>query len=344
MDRVSDRKKAVKEQEKQEVLQKISRLQALFQEQKQHLDYFFSSIDLAKAERILQEILSCEGSLVFSGVGKSGLIAEKLVKTFLSIGIKAFFLCPLNSLHGDIGIISEKDLCVFLSKSGNTRELLDILPSLRQKKARLMAWVSQKNSILENLVDTSILLPLEKELCPFNLAPTTSPMLQLLFGDILAVAMMQEKKFTKKHFAENHPAGSIGKKLFLKVKDLMKTPEEIAFCDEKETVQDILHRLSAKRLGCVLVVDQEKKLLGVFTDGDLRRTMEKEPQKFLHRTLKEVMTRNPTWVEEDLLAQDALKKMEEDSKKRMSVLPVLKNSRVLGLLHMHDIIRSGLGE
>jgi len=316
-------------------------IDTLFSQQKQSIDYFFDSIDKKKVQIALDQILSCSGTLFFTGVGKSGFIAKKLAMTFVSTGTKAFFLSASEALHGDIGLVESNDLVIFLSKSGDTKELVDLIPFLRQRKAKILSIVSHQHSQLEKLSDQAILLPLQRELCPFNLAPTTSAALQLMFGDLLAVLVMQKKQITFDEYSHNHPSGNIGKKSFLKVKDLMLPYEGLPLCTEEQTVMDILPILSAKQCGSILVSDNNKQLLGIFTDGDLRRIIEKYQSKFLDKKMKDVMTSNFKFVSPNLLALEALNIM-ESNQKLVTVLPVLENQQLVGLIRMHDIVQSGI--
>lgn len=317
-------------------------MKAFFEEQRKYLNYFFDHLDMQKAEEILQKFLSCTGSLIFTGVGKSGIIAQKLVMTLLSIGTKAFFLPPIDALHGDLGILNEKDLFIVLSKSGETDELVRLIPHVRKKRAQIISFVSNLSSRIAESSDLSICLPLLKELCPFNLAPTTSTTLQLIVGDVLAIAMMKKKNFTLDEFALNHPAGMIGKKITLHVSDIMLKQDKIPFCKPSSRLIDVLCELSEKRCGCLLVVNEEKNLLGIFTDGDLRRSLQNHGTQVLEKPILELMTPSARWTEKNRLAIDAMKQMEEDPKRLITVLPVLENSKVVGLLRMHDILQAGL--
>ncbi len=315
----------------------------LFQEQQFLIGHFFENIDLKKVREILDKLLSCQGTVIFTGVGKSGIIANKLAATMLSTGTKAFYLSSLDALHGDLGVVSKNDVLVCLSKSGETKELLDLLPYVRKKEAFLIAVVSNPLSQLAKQADLFINLPLKKELCPFNLAPTTSTTLQLIFGDILAVALMRKKAFSLDEYALNHPSGSIGKKIILKVSDLMLTGDDLPLCLEKDLLIDVLDVFSLKKCGALLVIDKNKKLKGIFTDGDLRRSLSQDRQNFLYKPLKFLMNSSFKWIEKNQLAVKALQKMEEDSRKLVTVLPVLApDQKIEGLIRMHDILQIGL--
>jgi len=317
-------------------------LKNLFLDQKTLINAFFDSLDLKKAESLVNMIVNCKGTLFFTGVGKSGLIAKKIAGTFSSIEIKAFYLCPIDALHGDIGRVEKGDLFFMLSKSGYTGELIELIPHLKRKKADVIAIVCNDNTPLQKLSEASIHLPLKKELCPFNLAPTISSTIQLIFGDLLAISVMQKKELSIEVFAQNHPGGSIGKKLLVRVKDLMKKNAQVPTCLYEDKLIDILPILSEKRCGAIIITDLEKKLNGIFTDGDLRRALQKDPNSALQQKIGFYSNPSPRSISPDTLALDALKFMEKDPKKLVMVLPVVEEGRVVGILHMHDILQAGL--
>lgn len=320
----------------------MNMLQNLFAEQRRYLDTFFEGIDLVQSEAILQRLLACKGVVVLTGVGKSGHIAEKIAATLVSTGTRASFLSPGHALHGDIGFLSDKDLLIAFSKSGESQELLDLIPYVEKKGAGTVAVVSQPNSRLAKGCDLSIVLPVERELCPYDLAPTTSTAVQLIFGDCLAIALMKAKQFSMGDFALNHPAGFLGRKITLKVADLMLKGTELPVCSPSARLIDVLHELSVKRCGCLLAVDQEGRLQGIFTDGDLRRAIQSKGPDALQAQISTLMTSSPKTIRSDALAWDAMKMMEEDPIRLITVLPVIDQGQVLGLLRMHDILQAKL--
>ena len=265
-------------------------LKDLFEEYQRNLNYFFEHVEVSKAKEIFDLFLKCEGILIFTGVGKSGIIAEKLAMTMISTGTKALYLPPMNALHGDIGIMTEKDVLIYISKSGESEELLRLIPFAQRKGAKTVAWVSSPHSKLLLDSDLGISLPLNKELCPFDLAPTTSTSIQLIFGDVLSVALMKAKKFSLDEFALNHPAGTIGKKITLTVEDLMLQGEGLPLCNPNERLRDAIVTLTDKKCGCLLIVDNRQNLKGIFTDGDIRRALQKDPAAILEKTMEELMT------------------------------------------------------
>jgi len=318
-------------------------LKDLFLEQKNHLNNFFDTVDLDAAEELLQLFRECQGLLFFTGVGKSGLIAKKIAVTMTSVGVKALYLSPLDALHGDIGILSEEDIFVMISKSGESDELLHLVPYLRNKGAKLVCMTCVPGSRLAKGCDFEMVLPMEKELCPFGLMPTTSSAIQMIFGDILAAAMMISRNVQIEDYQMNHPAGTIGRRMTLKVSDLMLTGEDIPKTTPEKAVLDALVQLSDKRCGCLLIVDHEERLVGIFTDGDLRRALQKYGNEALSKTFDEVMTENPRSIPPDVLVTKAVEAMEADMRHPITVLPVVgEGKKVIGLIKMHDIIQSGV--
>jgi arabinose-5-phosphate isomerase len=276
-------------------------------------------------------------------VGKSGLIAKKIAFTLVSTGTRALFLSPVDALHGDLGMVDVNDVFIMLSKSGESDELMQLVPAIRNKGAILVGIVCNSQSRLAAACHHVVTLPFQSELCPFDMAPTMSTAFQMLFGDLVTVALMRRKNFSLDQYALNHPSGRIGKRITLKVKDLMLTGGKIPICTPEDKLGQVLVELSNKRCGCILVIDQEKKLKGIFTDGDLRRTLQRFGGTVLDVPMAELMTPNPKCILPELLGWDAMKLMEADYQKRITALPVIdEQGVVLGLLHMHDVIQSGL--
>lgn len=313
----------------------------LFTQLQDHLRFFFQNVSHFQMEQIVDLLLQTKGKIFLTGVGKSGHIAQKIAATLSSTGTISFFLSPSDALHGDLGMIGKDDVVIMLSKSGESLELLQLISPIRRKKALILSFVSSSESRLAKESDFSITLPVEKELCPYDIAPTTSTIVQLIFGDCLAIALMQKKEFSLLDFASNHPAGMIGRKIALKVLDLMLKEEELPLCKKSDILIDLLHELSIKRSGCLLVVEN-KKLLGIFTDGDLRRILHQLGSKGLHLPIEEVMTKSYRYTHSTTLAIDALHEMEKDLDHPITVLPVIDNQRLVGLIRMHDILQAGL--
>ncbi len=317
-------------------------LREIFNDQRKHLEYFFDHLNEEQAEAVFNLCANVKGFLILTGVGKSGLIAEKIAMTLVSTGTKALYLPSVNFLHGDIGIITSQDCVILLSKSGETEELLGLVPFIRRKGAQLIALVSNSQSRLAQQADIALSLPVEKELCPFDLAPTISTEVQLLFGDVLTMALMKHKGFTLASYGENHPSGTIGKKATIKVGHIMIQGASLPLCLPSKKLYEVLPEFSAKRLGCILITDETGKFQGIYTDGDLRRSLQSLGSDVMQKTIGELMTRAPISTQSDVLAWDALKLMQKDPKQWIMVLPVIEDERVVGLVRMHDIIHTGI--
>ncbi|MDR3624821.1 MAG: KpsF/GutQ family sugar-phosphate isomerase [Chlamydiales bacterium] len=314
----------------------------LFRSQQKYINYFFDHLDIELSEELLQKLLSCTGIVFFTGVGKSGIIAQKIAVTLVSTGTKAIYLSPTDTLHGDLGIITKNDIFVCFSKSGESEELLQLLPFIRNKGSFLVAIVSNLKSRLARACDMAIHLPLERELCPFDLAPTTSTAIQLIFGDVLTVGLMRARNFSLSEYAINHPAGRIGRRTTLLVKDIMLTGEKLPLCRRSDKLVDSLVELSDKRCGCLLVIDDKMHLEGIFTDGDLRRALQTFGASVLEKGMENLMVKSPRFTIPEKLAWEAMQFMENDIVKPITVLPVIKEDKLVGLVKMHDLIQSGL--
>lgn len=317
-------------------------LKDLFERQRAYLEYFFQHLKIEHCEAIFEYFEKCQGVIFFTGIGKSGYVAQKIAATMMSTGTKALYLSPIDALHGDLGMVSDKDILVIFSKSGETEELLQLLPSVRNKGALIIAVTSNCNSSLVKGAALFVELPCRSELCPFDLAPTTSTEIQLLFGDVMAIGLMQKKGFGADKFAQNHPHGQIGRRLTLRVKDLMLDKALTPLCFAQDKLQDVLNDFSNKRCGCLVVIDSEKKLKGIFTDGDLRRALQAKGEQVLKESVGNLMTSSPKSIDSTALAWDAMKLMEADQKHPVMVLPVIEGERVVGLIKMHDIIQAGI--
>ena len=318
-------------------------LSELFEKERSYLNHFFDHVDLQSVDKVLQELFNCQGMIIITGVGKSGIIAKKTAVTMTSVGSRAIFLSPTNALHGDIGIVNPGDVFLILSKSGESDELLNLIPFVRNKGAKIIAFVTSSNSRLANAVDLVLQLPSERELCPFDMAPTTSTTIQGIVGDVLAIALMRLKNISVEDFVQSHPAGRLGKRVTMLVDDLMLKGNAIPLCAPKDKLVDTLVVLSNKQCGCVLIIDESNQLLGIFTDGDLRRSLQKEGVAALDIAMDQLMTKNPRYIGPDLLAYDAMKSMERDQKHPVMVLPVLgKGKNVLGMIKMHDLVQAGI--
>jgi arabinose-5-phosphate isomerase len=296
-----------------------------------------------EVDRVIGILASCEAKVVLLGIGKSGIIAQKIAATMASGGTAAVYLHPSDALHGGLGMVTSEDVVIMLSNSGETDELLQLLPYLKRRKVPLIAIVGKLKSTLARQADAVLDASVDQEACPLNLAPTTSTTVALAIGDALAMTLMQAKGLTSDDFASNHPAGQIGKRLTLRVADLMHAgdanPTIASDASWMETISAITHY----GLGAVNVVDEKGRLDGVITDGDLRRSLQRTNANDLSNIKsQELMTRNPVVANPDMLAYDALRLMEERPS-QISVLPVVDGDRqCVGLIRLHDIVRSGL--
>lgn len=297
-------------------------------------------LDRESVERAVELLACCESKVIITGVGKSGIIAQKIAQTLVSTGTIAVFVHPSDALHGSLGVITSGDIVIALSNSGETDEILLLLPALKNRGIRLISIVGNTDSTLARQSDVFLDSSVDKEACPLNLAPTTSTTVALAVGDALAMTLMEAKGLTAEDFAANHPAGRLGKRLTLKVKNLMHDSPNIA---PEDGWLEVVKSLSQYSLGAVNVIDENQKLIGIITEGDLRRSIEKfSPENLPNLNAEQMMTKNPTVSSPEMLAFDALKLM-ENRPRQISVLPVVdENGICVGLLRVHDIVRSGL--
>ena len=297
----------------------------------------------AQVERVIELLANCDGKVVVLGVGKSGIIAQKIAATMTSAGTAALYLHPSDALHGGLGIVQGGDVVVVLSNSGETDEIVAMLPYLKNRKVGIVAIVGNLNSTLAHRADAVLDASVDQEACPLNLAPTTSTTVALAIGDALAMTLMKVKGLTTDDFANNHPAGRLGKRLTLRVADLMHSDTENPTISMGSSWVDVVRAISRGGLGAVCVVDDEGRLAGIITNGDLRRTIEQTDHDALARlSCDDFMTRKPTVATPDLLAYGALQLM-ENRRSQISVLPVIDSDGIcVGLIRLHDIVRSGL--
>ncbi len=292
--------------------------------------------------KTVQAIMTLEGKVVLLGAGKSGLIANKINATLRSTGLVSLFLHPNDAAHGDLGVVSHGDVIVMISKSGETDELIDLVPALRRKDVTLIALVGDEDSRLTHLADIWIDVGVEREACPIGLAPTSSTTVTMLMGDALAAVLTQLRGVTPDDFAANHPGGSLGKRLVLAVSDLMHHGEDNPLADPKTPMEIVLDLLSQSSLGGVSIVDNDGTLLGIITDGDVRRGIRRLGDHFLTSAAREVMTADPVHVHATDKAIDALLLM-ENRPSQIMVLPVVDDAdRCVGLLRLHDLVQAGL--
>jgi len=284
-------------------------------------------------------LASCTGKIIISGMGKSGIIGQKIAATMSSTGSTALFLHPADAAHGDLGIVAHDDVVVCLSKSGTTEELNFILPALRQIGARIIAMTGNNRSFLALNADITLDTGIEKEACPYDLAPTTSTTAMLAMGDALAMCLMQQKKFTQRDFALTHPKGSLGRQLTMKVSDIMAKGNAVPIVTQHASVTDLILEMTSKRYGVSAVVNGAGVLCGIFTDGDLRRLVQ-NGREFLSLTAGEVMTPNPKTVTTVTMAKECLDILE--TWRITQLLVCDEKMRPVGMVHIHDLITLGL--
>ena len=287
-------------------------------------------------------IMQCQQRVIVIGMGKSGHIGKKIAATLASTGTHAFFVHPAEASHGDLGMIAPGDIVLAISYSGETQEVLNLLPVIKLLKIKMISMTGNKNSELARAADINLDISVAMEACPLNLTPTTSTTVTLVMGDALAVALLQLKNFTADDFARSHPGGLLGKRLLLRVSDLMHTGDRLPTVNENASIKDALIEMSQKGLGSTCVLDNNKRLLGIFTDGDLRRALNKNLD--IHTTpIKQVLNTSFTTISEHALAVEALRAMEDHKPSSITALVIVGPHNTLqGLIHMHDILRSGL--
>ena len=288
-------------------------------------------------EACVRQIYSAKGRLVITGIGKSAIIANKIVATLNSTGTPSLFMHAADAIHGDLGMIQPDDIVMCISKSGNTPEIKVLVPLLKRRGSKLVALVSNTNSYLAQQADFVLNATIAEEACPHNLAPTTSTTVHLALGDALAVCLLELRNFSTRDFAEYHPGGSLGKQLYLKVSDIY-LQHKLPAVSADTPLKDVIIEISSKRLGCTSVLDERSNLLGIITDGDLRRMLEKNVS--LERIkASDIMTLNPKTIEKDEFAVKALHLMQQAN---ITQLVVMDGSKVGGFIHLHDLLKEGI--
>ncbi len=283
---------------------------------------------------------SCHGKVVVTGMGKSGIIGKKIAATLASTGTPAFYLNPAEGGHGDVGVVSKGDVVLAISNSGETDEIIRLLPTLKRLDIMIIALTGNPQSTLAKASDVSLDVSVREEACPMNLAPTASTTAALAMGDALAITLLSKKGFTEEDFAFFHPGGNLGKRLLTTVEDLMHTGKAIPLVHTDTLMKDAIMEISSKRLGIAAVTDSSSKLQGVITDGDLRRGLEKWGENFFSLKAEDVMTHKPKTVTDNMLAAKAVSIMEKYS---ITVLIVTdEESNVKGVLHLHDLLKAGI--
>ncbi len=303
---------------------------------------------LVRVESLLDEsfahavgtLYDCKGKVILTGIGKSGIIAQKITATLNSTGTPAFYLHPIDALHGDLGMIQKGDVAVILSKSGDTPELAPLFPAIRALDVKIIAMTGNRNSSLGRIASVVLDCSVDREACPYDLAPTASTTAMLALGDALAIALYERKGFTAEDFATTHPGGQIGKRLLLRLEDIMKKGENIPVVTPEDDFNAVVLEMSRKRLGAALVAT-EGRLIGIVTDGDLRRLLEKQADIY-SMTAQEMMTPGPMTASPEMLGSVALVLLEENKRTQLPIVDT--EQKILGVVHLHDLIEAGLKE
>jgi len=293
------------------------------------------------AVKAVELLYLCKGRVIIIGMGKAGLVGRKFASTLSSTGTPAIFVHPAEAIHGDLGIIGKQDIIVLISNSGETEEILKLIPHFKRFNIKIISLTGNKNSTLAQLSDIVLDVGTTQEACPIGCAPMASTTTALAMGDALAAALMIKRRFSKKHFAIFHPGGILGKRLLLKVDGLMAIGNDIPLVKPDTIFKDVIYEITSKSLGAAFVVDAHRFLLGIFTDGDLRRLMQVSSNgDFLNSSASDVMIKDPVKIDNKMLAAEAIQIMEKNA---ITVLPVVdKKNTVVGALHMHSLIKSGL--
>jgi len=283
-------------------------------------------------------IMSCPTRLVITGIGKSGIIGQKISATLNSTGTPSFFLHPVEAMHGDLGMVASTDVVLAISYSGETTELNMLLASLKERSVKIIAMTGNVNSTLSSRADITLCVKIEKEACPFGLAPTTSTTATLALGDALAVSLLQKKQFGAEDFRRNHPGGSLGERLKIAVSEVMLTGNDIPLILRSATLKQAIQELNNKNLGAVIIISESHELCGIITDGDLRRLLSLNVN-IENLAIEDVMTKTPVTIEKHVMAADALSVMQS---KEITVLPVVSSGNgLVGILHLHDLLGKG---
>ncbi len=286
----------------------------------------------------VEAIAKAEGRVVLTGMGKSGLIARKIVATLNSTGTAAIYMHPTDALHGDLGMVRKEDIVILLSKSGGTEELLNLLPMFKRLGVLLIGLIGISNSKISEYCDIVLDVGVKEEACPYDLAPTASTTAALVMGDALAVALLEKRGFTAEDFAMLHPGGSLGKRLSLKISEIMISGDAVPKVTEAASIKDTIYEITSKRLGTTCVVDNDGKLVGIITDGDLRRLLEKTLD-LQNLTAADIMTKNPKTIKAGYLASFALQQMENY---HITTLVIEEFNKPVGIVHLHDLVKLGL--
>lgn len=288
--------------------------------------------------KAVEEIYKCKGKVVISGMGKSGIIAQKIVATFNSTGTNAIFLHSADSIHGDLGVVRDEDIVILISKSGGTMEVMRLIPVLQNLGVKIILITGNVDSQLSEAADIVLDSSVKEEACPLNLAPTSSSTAALVLGDAIAIALLEKRGFTKEDFAAVHPGGILGRKLLLKIKDIMVKGKDIPLVNMNTGLKDVIYMISSKRLGCAVVMNKEK-IAGIITDGDIRRLLQRDFN--MNKVMaKDIMSKNPKTIPDSTLAKIALGIMEKNKVTQLIICNA--KNKLVGIVHIHSLVELGL--
>ena len=294
-------------------------------------------------ETIVHAILNCSGKVIVIGVGKSGHVGRKISSTFSSTGTPSYFLHPSEAMHGDLGVIASTDIIILISNSGQSSEIINLIPTIKKLGVKIISLVGNTNSTIAKQSDYIFDISVEKEACPLNLSPTSSTTATLVVGDALAISLLEHRNFKKEDFALRHPGGILGKKLLLTVNDLMHKGGSIPLVNIDTSTKNLVMEMTGKKLGVVGITDNKNNLIGIVTDGDLRRGIEKFSNIFIE-TPRKIMARDPITIKGNILAVDALNVMEKHNITSLFVLKNEKSKIPVGIIHIHDILKAGIDQ
>lgn len=307
---------------------------SIFDAEIEELQRVKNSLD-GEFTKVVELILDSKGKVVVTGIGKSGLIGKKIAATLASTGTLAIFMNSAEGLHGDLGMISHDDVVLAISNSGNSDEIVSLLPSIEKIGAKVVAMTGNRNSRLGKAADYILNIGVTREACPLNLAPMSSTTSTLVMGDAIAAALIKRRDFRPENFAVYHPGGSLGKRLLMKVEDIMKKGEELPLCDKESPIKNVILIMTEKSLGAVCVMNGDL-MVGIITEGDIRRALTREEEFFTFKA-KDIMTRNYTRTDSKSMAIDALELM-ENRPSQITVLPVIDDKKLVGLVRVHDLL------
>ena len=293
-------------------------------------------------EKSIQAILKCKGRIIILGMGKSGIIGKKIAATMSSTGTPSYFVHPAEAIHGDLGMITNNDIIILISNSGETSELIQLINPLKSKKVKIIGMIGNKDSTLANQSDFNLDTSINEEACPLDLAPTASTSATMALGDALAIVLLELKGFDKEDFAKLHPGGSLGKKLILQVNEISHKGNRIPFILEKSTIKEALLTISEVGFGVTGVLNKKDEMIGIITDGDIRRGLSKRGNKLFDHNVVDIMSKKPKSIKEDILAIEALEIMEKHSITSLFTYGKSAKGKPSGIIHIHDILKLGI--